>query len=104
MRISFPSGPKIFRPYAPTESANSAHTPIGENSITMAVILYIALAQLCTPAKRRSPSFPIMISATPKNTENTIICSIFVLVKEVKMLDGNISINVSMILGIACAS
>ena len=35
MRISFPSGPKIFRPYAPTESANSAHTPIGLTLVTV---------------------------------------------------------------------
>ena len=53
---------------------------------------------------RRSPFSPIIMRATPRKMEKTMIWSILVLVKDWKMLDGNASTMVSSTLGISCAS
>ena len=72
--------------------------------MTMAVILDMTSEKLWIAEERRSPCSPIIMRATPRKMEKTIIWSILVLTKDWKILDGKASTMVSSTLGMAWAS
>lgn len=72
------------------ESASRAHTPMGENFITMSVILYITSARSEMLPAIRLPLSPSRMSAVPKKMENTMICGRLVLTKELKIDDAGL--------------